>query len=105
MFGHEISVHTWSHPVSHPPSFLSSYFFFSLFVFLCVLLTPKIIKHLTSLNNEQVVAELGYTRKAIRSILGITPLTMRPPFGDIGTIPSSLPFVFHDMIFTTFLYR
>jgi hypothetical protein len=53
MSGHEISVHTWSHP------------------------------HLTTLTNEQIVAELGWTRKAIKSILGITPLVMRPPFGDI----------------------
>jgi len=53
MSGHELSVHTWSHP------------------------------HLTTLTNEQIVAELGWTRKAIKSILGITPLLMRPPFGDI----------------------
>ena len=38
------------------------------------------------LTNEQIVAELGWTRKAIRSILGITPLVMRPPFGDIGQL-------------------
>ncbi|PFH51851.1 carbohydrate esterase family 4 protein [Amanita thiersii Skay4041] len=53
MSGHEISVHTWSH------------------------------KPLTSLTTEQIVAELGWTRKAIRQILGVTPTTMRPPFGDI----------------------
>ncbi|KAG6812786.1 hypothetical protein H0H92_000558 [Tricholoma furcatifolium] len=53
MSGHEISVHTWSH------------------------------KHLTSLTNEQIVAELGWTRHAIRTVLGVTPTTMRPPFGDI----------------------
>jgi peptidoglycan/xylan/chitin deacetylase (PgdA/CDA1 family) len=53
MQGHEISVHTWSH---HP---------------------------LTSLTNEQIVAELGWTRKAIKSVLGVTPTTMRPPYGDI----------------------
>ncbi|KAG6866598.1 hypothetical protein C0991_002088 [Blastosporella zonata] len=53
MGGHEISVHTWSH------------------------------KHLTSLTNEQIVAELGWTRHAIRSVLGVTPTTMRPPYGDI----------------------
>jgi len=53
MSGHEISVHTWSH------------------------------KPLTSLTNEQIVAELGWTRKAIRAVLGVTPTTMRPPFGDI----------------------
>ncbi|KAG6908967.1 hypothetical protein DXG01_002573 [Tephrocybe rancida] len=53
MGGHEISVHTWSH------------------------------KHLTSLTNEEIVAELGWTRHAIRTILGVTPTTMRPPYGDI----------------------
>jgi len=53
MKGHEISVHTWSH------------------------------RPLTSLTNEQVVAELGWTRKAIKNVLGITPTTMRPPYGDI----------------------
>jgi len=53
MSGHEISVHTWSH------------------------------RPLTSLTNAQVVAELGWTRHAIRKVLGVTPTTMRPPFGDI----------------------
>ncbi|KAJ7108882.1 hypothetical protein C8R43DRAFT_1043830 [Mycena crocata] len=53
MAGHEISVHTWSHP------------------------------HLTSLSNAQIVAELGWTRHAIQSVLGVTPTTMRPPYGDI----------------------
>jgi peptidoglycan/xylan/chitin deacetylase (PgdA/CDA1 family) len=53
MTGHEISVHTWSH------------------------------KPLTSLSNEQIVAELGWTRKAIKTVLGVTPTTMRPPYGDI----------------------
>jgi peptidoglycan/xylan/chitin deacetylase (PgdA/CDA1 family) len=53
MAGHEISVHTWSH------------------------------RHLTSLTNEQIVAELGWTRHAIRTVLGVTPTTMRPPYGDI----------------------
>jgi len=53
MSGHEISVHTWSH------------------------------RPLTSLTNAQIVAELGWTRKAIKMVLGVTPLTMRPPYGDI----------------------
>jgi len=53
MAGHEISVHTWSH-------------------------SP-----LTSLTTEQIVAELGWTRKAIKTVLGVTPTTMRPPYGDI----------------------
>lgn len=53
MQGHEVSVHTWSH------------------------------RPLTSLTNAQIVAELGWTRKAIKTVLGVTPTTMRPPFGDI----------------------
>ncbi|KAF8159547.1 hypothetical protein B0H34DRAFT_703906 [Crassisporium funariophilum] len=53
MSGHEISVHTWSHSA------------------------------LTTLTTEQIVAELGWTRKAIRTVLGVTPTTMRPPKGDI----------------------
>jgi hypothetical protein len=53
MSGHEISVHTWSH------------------------------RALTTLTNEQIVAELGWTRKAIKTVLGVTPTTMRPPYGDI----------------------
>ncbi|GAC92536.1 chitin deacetylase [Pseudozyma hubeiensis SY62] len=51
--GHQISVHTWSHPP------------------------------LTTLTNEQIVAELGWSKEVIRSVLGVTPNTMRPPYGDI----------------------
>lgn len=51
--GHQISVHTWSHPP------------------------------LTTLTNEQIVAELGWTMKAIKDVTGVTPNTMRPPYGDI----------------------
>lgn len=53
MNNHEISGHTWSHSA------------------------------LTTLTNEQIVAELGWTRKAIRDVIGVTPLTFRPPYGDI----------------------
>ncbi|CAE7222300.1 unnamed protein product, partial [Rhizoctonia solani] len=53
MGGHQLSVHTWSHP------------------------------SLTTLTNEQIIAELGWTKKAIRDITGVTPNTMRPPYGDI----------------------
>ncbi|KAI0832104.1 hypothetical protein BC628DRAFT_1336222 [Trametes gibbosa] len=53
MAGHEIAVHTWSH---HP---------------------------LTALTNEQIVAELGWTRHAIQKVIGVTPAFMRAPFGDI----------------------
>ncbi|KAJ7464618.1 hypothetical protein FB451DRAFT_1264072 [Mycena latifolia] len=52
MAGHEISVHTWSHP------------------------------HLTALSTAQIVAELGWTRKAIQEVLGVTPTTMRRPLTD-----------------------
>ncbi|KAI0322323.1 hypothetical protein OF83DRAFT_1161312 [Amylostereum chailletii] len=51
--GHEISVHTWAHP------------------------------QLTTLTNEQIIAELGWTKKIIQDVLGVTPLYMRPPYGDI----------------------
>lgn len=53
MAGHEIAVHTWSH------------------------------RPLTMLTTEQVVAELGWSRKSIKDVLGVTPTLMRPPFGDI----------------------
>jgi len=51
--GHQISVHTWSH------------------------------KPLTTLTNEEIVAELGWTMKVIKDTIGVTPNTFRPPYGDI----------------------
>ena len=54
MSQHHISVHTWSHAAP-----------------------------LTTLTNEQIIAELGWSKKVIKDILGVTPNTMRPPFGDI----------------------
>ncbi|UZJ55235.1 hypothetical protein CBS101457_004555 [Exobasidium rhododendri] len=53
MNGHQLSVHTWSHPP------------------------------LTNMTNEQIVLELGWTKEVIRRITGVTPNTMRPPYGDI----------------------
>lgn len=53
MTGHQLSVHTWSHPA------------------------------LTTLTNEQIALELGWTKEVIRQITGVTPVTMRPPYGDI----------------------
>ncbi|KAK7058333.1 chitin deacetylase [Paramarasmius palmivorus] len=53
MSGHQIGVHTWSHPP------------------------------LTTLTNDEIIAELGWTKKAIQDVLGVTPNTMRPPYGDI----------------------
>ncbi|KAF9361634.1 chitin deacetylase [Mortierella sp. NVP85] len=51
--GHHIAIHTWSH------------------------------HSMTSLTNEQVVAELKWTEKAIFDVIGVTPLYWRPPFGDV----------------------
>jgi peptidoglycan/xylan/chitin deacetylase (PgdA/CDA1 family) len=49
---------------------------------------------MTALTNEQAFAELYYSRKAIKDILGVTPLCWRPPFGDVDnrirTIAQSL---------------
>jgi hypothetical protein len=56
MAGHQIAVHTWSHP------------------------------ELTTLSNEQVIAELGWSRKIIKDVLGVTPTMMRPPYGDIECV-------------------
>lgn len=53
MSGHQVAVHTWSHP------------------------------YLTTLTNEEIIAELGWTRKAIKDVIGVTPNMMRPPYGDI----------------------
>ncbi|KAN0061983.1 hypothetical protein ACQY0O_005978 [Thecaphora frezii] len=50
--GHHICVHTWSH------------------------------QYMTSFPDEQVFAELYYTAKVIKDVVGITPTCWRPPFGD-----------------------
>lgn len=39
---------------------------------------------LTTLTNEQIVAELGWTRKIIKEVTGVSPTSMRPPYGDMG---------------------
>ncbi|WOO79062.1 Chitin deacetylase [Vanrija pseudolonga] len=51
--GHHICVHTWSHP------------------------------YMTALTNEQVFAELYYTRQVIKEVVGVTPTCWRPPYGDV----------------------
>jgi len=56
MAGHQIAVHTWSHP------------------------------SLTTLTNEQIIAELGWSKKVIYDVLGVTPTVMRPPYGDIECV-------------------
>jgi peptidoglycan/xylan/chitin deacetylase (PgdA/CDA1 family) len=50
---HQIAVHTWSHP------------------------------SLTTLSNEEIIAELGWSKKIIKDVTGLTPNMMRPPYGDI----------------------
>ncbi|CAG8448389.1 2374_t:CDS:2, partial [Cetraspora pellucida] len=50
--GHQIAVHTWSHP------------------------------SLTTQTNEQIVAELEWTAKVIKAVIGVRPKHMRPPFGN-----------------------
>lgn len=51
--GHHICVHTWSH------------------------------QYMTAFPDEQVFAELYYTAKAIKDVVGVTPRCWRPPFGDV----------------------
>ncbi|KAL1916382.1 uncharacterized protein VTP21DRAFT_5573 [Calcarisporiella thermophila] len=51
--GHQIAVHTWSHQA------------------------------MTTLSNQEVLAELYYTVKVIKMVTGVTPLYWRPPYGDI----------------------
>ncbi|CEG68631.1 Putative Chitin deacetylase [Rhizopus microsporus] len=51
--GHHIAAHTWSH------------------------------NYTTTLTNEEVLAELYYTQKAIKLATGVTPRYWRPPYGDI----------------------
>jgi peptidoglycan/xylan/chitin deacetylase (PgdA/CDA1 family) len=56
MSGHQIGVNTWSHPM------------------------------LTTLTDEQIIAELGWSKKIIQDLLGVTPTMMRPPYGDIECV-------------------
>ncbi|KAI8374243.1 uncharacterized protein BYT42DRAFT_499497 [Radiomyces spectabilis] len=51
--GHHIAGHTWSH------------------------------RMMTTLTNEEILAELYYTQKAIKYVTGITPLHWRPALGDL----------------------
>ncbi|WAR61210.1 hypothetical protein PtB15_13B462 [Puccinia triticina] len=53
MAGHQLCLHTWSHP------------------------------SLTSLTNEQIVAEFAWSLKAFKDILGMVPNCARPPYSDI----------------------
>ena len=47
--GHEIAIHTWSHPAQ------------------------------TTITNDQIVAEIVWNAKIIKDVIGVTPRVMRPP--------------------------
>ncbi|KAI7865572.1 hypothetical protein BDF14DRAFT_1823265 [Spinellus fusiger] len=51
--GHHVASHTWSH------------------------------KMMTTLSNQEILAELYYTSKAIKFVTGVTPLYWRPALGDL----------------------
>lgn len=51
--GHELAMHTWSH------------------------------NYMTTLTNEQIVAELKWNELAIKEVTGVSPKFFRPPYGDI----------------------
>ncbi|CAG8562198.1 8705_t:CDS:2, partial [Paraglomus occultum] len=51
--GHQLGIHTWSHP------------------------------YLTTLTNNQIIAELKWTETIIKTVAGVTPIYMRPPYGDV----------------------
>ncbi|KAK5670362.1 chitin deacetylase [Batrachochytrium dendrobatidis] len=51
--GHHIGIHTWSHP------------------------------YLSTVSNEQIIAEITYTIMAVKTVIGVTPAFVRPPYGDI----------------------
>ena len=51
--GHDVCVHTWSH------------------------------HYMTTLTTTQVFAELYYTMRIIKDVIGVTPRCWRPPFGDV----------------------
>ncbi|KAI7856389.1 hypothetical protein BDC45DRAFT_429539, partial [Circinella umbellata] len=51
--GHEIAIHTWSHT------------------------------QLTTQTNDQIIAELKWTEQAIKEIIGVSPVLVRPPQGDM----------------------
>jgi peptidoglycan/xylan/chitin deacetylase (PgdA/CDA1 family) len=49
--GHQIAIHSWSH------------------------------RPMTSLTNQEIIADLKWAEKAIHDTIGVTPLYWSPPFG------------------------
>jgi peptidoglycan/xylan/chitin deacetylase (PgdA/CDA1 family) len=76
--GHEICVHTWSHP------------------------------DLTTLSDEQIYAELQWTIYIIHATIGQTPKYFRPPYGSIDdrvrTVAATLNLT-ADLLSITLMYR
>lgn len=62
--GHQIAVHTWSH------------------------------RYLTTQSNEEIIAELGWTKQIIQDVTGIAPLFVRPPYGDIELVFSLVLWIY-----------
>lgn len=52
--GHQIGIHTWSHP------------------------------YLTSLNQMEVIREISWTANILYDIIGVVPRYVRPPYGDLN---------------------
>ncbi|KAF7970845.1 hypothetical protein HWV62_22728 [Athelia sp. TMB] len=69
--GHEICVHTWSH------------------------------QYMTAFSNEEVFAELWYTREMIKLVTGVTPQCWRPPYGDVDDRVRAIA---HAMNLTTIVW-
>lgn len=70
--GHTLCAHTWSHP------------------------------QMTNISNEQIVAELYWTLRAIKEATGVTTRCWRPPFGDTDDRVRAIA---HQMGLSTILWN
>lgn len=71
MASHQLCIHTWSHP------------------------------SLTTLTNEQIVAEMAWSMKAFKDILGVVPNCARPPYADVD---DRVRYIFNAMGLKTVLW-
>lgn len=76
--GAHLGGHTWSHPVSHTPVPIDSITRLKAVHLFC-----SRLQMLTTLTNEQIVAELGWGSQAIFDATGQVPKYYRPPYGDL----------------------
>lgn len=51
--------------------------------------------HLTTLSDEEIIGELGWTMQIIHDVTGKVPLYYRPPYGDVGTYHLPFRLTFH----------